>query len=129
MNSDRNKHGAAGIIRVLVANLTGIVAEMVQQTLQQQHDIELLDNIQAWEKIDLAVDVDVLVLGVDDVYSLPAACFQCLNYHPNLKILLLTTTGGEAVAYWRALHCHQMQIVSSQTLIESVRQICSLSPF
>lgn len=130
MNSHRDRHRTTNIIRVLVANLTGIVAEMVQHALQQQPDIELLGDIAGWEGVNASVDAtDVLVLGVDDVYALPEVCFQFLRNHPNLKILLLTTTGDEAIAYWRALHCHQMQVISSQSLVESIRQICSLSPF
>lgn len=130
MDSSRDRNGAASVIHVLIANLTGVVAEMVQQTLQQQPDIKLLDEIKKWEEIDAAIaETDVLVLGVDDVYSPPEAYFRFLSNYPNLKILLLTTTTDEAIAYWRALYCHQIQIISSQTLIESIRQIYSLSPF
>lgn len=130
MNSRRDRHRTTGSIRVLVANLTGIVAEMIQQTLQQQPDIELIANVQGWAEIDTVVaETDVLLVGVDNLYSLPEFCFRCLSNYPNLKILLLTTTGDEAIAYWRALHCHQLQVISSQSLVESVRQLCSLSIF
>lgn len=129
MDSYRSRYGTTSVIHVLIANLTGMVAEMVQQTLQQQPDVKLLGDIKEWEEIDAAIaETDVLVLGVDDVYSPPEDCFRFLGNYPNLKILLLTTTGNEAIAYWRALHCHQTQVTSSQSLIESIRHIYSLSP-
>jgi len=129
MNSHRESHGTA-YIHVLMANLTGVVAEMIKQTFQQHADLELLGSVEGWKEIDAAVArTDVLVLGVDDAYSPPEKCLQLLSNHPNLKILVLTTASDEAIAYWRALHCHQMQVTSSQTLIESIRQIYALSPF
>lgn len=129
MDSYRSRYGTTSVIHVLIANLTGMVAEMVQQTLQQQPDVKLLGDIKEWEEIDAAIaETDVLVLGVDDIYSPPEDCFRFLSSYPNLKILLLTTTGNEAIAYWRALHCHQTQVTSSQSLIESIRHIYSLSP-
>lgn len=129
MNSHREAHGTASI-HVLIANLSGVVAEIVKQTVQQQPDIKLLGNVEGWKEIDAAVaEADVLVLGADNVYSPPENCLRLLSDHPNLKILVLTTTNDEAIAYWRALYCRQIQIISSQTLIESIRQIYSLSPF
>lgn len=129
MDAHRRIHGTA-VIHVLVANLSGVVAEMVKQTIRQQSDLKLLGSIEGGMEIDTAVaEADVLVLGAGDVYSPPEICLWLLSDYPNLKILVLTTTNDEAIAYWRALHCRQMQVTSSQTLIESIRQIYSLSPF
>jgi Tfp pilus assembly ATPase PilU len=130
MESYRSRDGTTSKIHVTTANLGGIVAEMVQQTLQQQSDIQLIGGITRWESIDAAIpQTDVLVLGVENVYSLPEACFRFLSQYPNLKILLLTTTDEDAIAYWRALHCQQIQVSSSQSLIESIRQIYARAPF
>lgn len=130
MNSHGDSHRTASVIYVLIANLTDMVAEMLHQTIQQQPDIKLLNSVKEWEEINAAVaETDVLVLGVDDVYSPPEACFRLLSTHPNLKILVVAVSSDEAIAYWRALHCHPIQMTSSQTLIASIRQICLLSPF
>jgi response regulator of citrate/malate metabolism len=129
MDAHSDRYGAASVIHVLIANFTGVVAEMVQESFQQQPDIKLIGNIKEWEEINAVVaETDVLVVGADDVYSPPEDCLQLLSNCPNLKILVLTNTSDEAIAYWRALHCHQMQVTSSQNLIESIRQIHSLSP-
>lgn len=130
MNFHEGRQEANSIIHVLIANLTVMVAEMLQRTFQQQSDIKLLGNVHEWEGIDAVIaKADILVLGVDDVYSLPEACFRWLGSYPKLKILLLAAATDEAIAYWRILHCHSMQITSSQALTESIRQIYSLSPF
>lgn len=130
MNAHGDSHRTASIIYVLIANLTDMVAEMLHQTIQQQPDIKLLNPVKEWEEINAAVgETDVLVLGVDDVYSPPEACFRLLSTHPNLKILVVAVSSDEAIAYWRALHCREMQVVSSQTLIESIRHLYSLATF
>jgi hypothetical protein len=111
-------------IRILVANLPTVVTEMLNQTIQQQPDLEWLGNLQESEEMAVTVvQADILILGVEDVYSLPESCFWFLGNQPNLKVLLLTPAGDEAIVYWRALHCYPMQVTSSLSLIESVRQI------
>jgi hypothetical protein len=116
-------------IRVLTVDLAGVVADRVHQTLQQQSDISLIGSTTQWKDVVSAIDqVDILILGVNDVYSLPESCFQLLGNCPNLKIILLDVAANQAIVYWRTLHCQQMQILSSQTLIESLRQIHFGSP-
>jgi molybdopterin-guanine dinucleotide biosynthesis protein A len=130
MNSNQVKHEATSIIRVLITNLTGMIATIVEEAIQQQADIELLGNVEGLTDVMAAIaEADVLVQGVDNVYSPPESCLQILSDYPNLKILVLATSDDQAIAYWRALYCQQIQIVSSQTLIASIRQIHSLSPF
>ncbi|MBU7587373.1 MAG: hypothetical protein KAF91_31845 [Nostoc sp. TH1S01] len=128
MNS--NQIHPTSIIRVLITNLRGVIATIVEQAIQQQPDIELLGNVNEWEAlIPFLPRADILVLNVENVYSPPESCFQILHEYPNLKIFVLNTRDDEAIIYWRALYCQQIQIISSQTLIESIRQIHSLSPF
>lgn len=130
MKSYRSRDGTAYRIRVIAANLAGVVAEIVQRALQQQSDIQLVGGIKDWNEIDAVIhETDVLVLGVENVYSPPEDCFRFLGQYPNLKILLLTTKDEDVIAYWRALHCQQIQVSSSQSLIESIREIYYLSPF
>jgi hypothetical protein len=116
-------------IRVLIANLSGVVAEIVTRAIQQEPGIEWLGNVEEWGELAVAIaQADILILGVDDVYTLPERCFRLLGDYPNLKIFLLTIPDNEAIAYWRTLHCQPVQVTSSQSLIESIRQIYSLSP-
>jgi hypothetical protein len=115
-------------IPVLTFNLPKVIADLIHQMLQQQSDIEWLGAIERWDEIATMMhQADVLLLGTDDVYTLPEFCFQLLGDYPRLKIVLLTMTGNEAIAYWRTLHCQQMQVLSSQALIDSIRQIHTIS--
>jgi hypothetical protein len=117
-------------IRVLTFNLPHVIADWIHRMLQQQADIDWLGSIEGWDEIVVrAHQTDVLLLGTDDVYALPEFCFQLLGDYPRLKIVLLTTAGNEAIVYWRDLHCQQMQVLSSQGLIESIRQFQTLSNF
>ncbi|HEY9830859.1 MAG TPA: hypothetical protein V6D26_09775 [Stenomitos sp.] len=126
----KTRHEITSVIHVLITNLTGVIAEIVEQALQQQPDIELLGNVEGWEAVTTAVaKADVLLLGADNVYSPPEDCIWLLSNYPNLKILVLMPNRDEVLAYWRALYCRQLQVISSQTLIESIRQIHRLSPF
>ncbi|NJM45845.1 MAG: hypothetical protein HC860_06430 [Alkalinema sp. RU_4_3] len=101
-----------------------MVADWVHLMLQQQVDIDWLGSIREWDGVVAMMhQTDVLLFGTDDVYQLPEFCFQLLGDYPRLKIVLLTTAGNEAIVYWRDLHCQQMQVLSSQGLIESIRQI------
>jgi hypothetical protein len=115
-------------IRVLIANLSGVIAEIVTQAIQQEPGIEWLGNVEEWGLAGAIAQTDILILGVDDVYTLPEHCFRLLGDYPNLKILLLMIPHNEAIAYWRTLHCQPIKVTSSQSLIESIHQIYSLSP-
>lgn len=126
----KTRDEVTSVIHVLITNLTGVIAEIVEQALQQQPDIKLLGNVEGWEAVTAAVTkADVLVLAADNVYSPPDGCLHLLSDHPNLKILVLMPSSDEVVAYWRALYCRQLQVISAQNLIESIRQIHTLSPF
>lgn len=130
MNSHEIQHKPTSVIRVLITNLRGVIATIIEQAIQQQPDLEFLGNVEGWDALTpLLPKADILVLSVENVYSPPENCFQTLHDYPNLKILVLTTHDDEAIVYWRALYCQQIQVISSQTLIESIRQIHSLSAF
>jgi hypothetical protein len=126
MNSLRSRHEETSNIRVLIANLTGIVGELIIQEIQNQPDIELLGTVNRWHDADaLMGNATVFVVGFEDEIFSSAACLERLNDYPKLKILMLRENSDEAIVYWRVLHYQQMQVISAQTLIESIRHIRS----
>jgi len=130
MDSFRSKHENQSTIRVLIANLTGVVAELITQALHQQPDIELLGAVRQWSEVNVLIGkVTILVIGVEDEVFSSELCLELLNNYPKLKILILKADSDEGMAYWLALHRQPMQVVSSHSLIESIRQIYSLSSF
>lgn len=127
MNSFRNRYGEPSNIRVLLANLTGIVAELITQAIQQQPDIDLLGTVTGWNEANALIGkATIFVIGFEDETFSSETCLWLLNDYPPLKILILRADSDEGIVYWRALHCQQMQTISAQTLIESIRCIHSL---
>jgi hypothetical protein len=126
MHSLRGTHEATSIIRVLIANFTGIISELIIQEIQNQPDIDLLGTVGAWNEVNaLMGEATIFVVGFeDDVFSF-STCLSLLNDYPQLKILILRGNSDEGTMYWKVLHSQQMQVISAQTLIESIRQIRS----
>jgi hypothetical protein len=126
MNSLRSRHEETSNIRVLIANLTGIVAELIVQEIQSQPDLELLGTVSGWHDADVLMGhATIFVIGFEDEIFSSSACLERLNDYPQLKILMLRENSDEATIYWRVLHYQQMQVISTRTLIESIRHIRS----
>ncbi len=126
MNSFRNQHEEPSKIRVLTANLSGVVAELIAQAMQQQSDIELLGNVRAWSEVKALIgDATIFIIGFEDETFSTETYLLLLNNYPQLKILFLRANSDAGTVYWRVLHRQQMQIISAQTLIQSIRHIDS----
>lgn len=127
MNSLRSQHEELSKIRVLTANLTGVVAELIAQTIEQQPDIELLGSVKTWAETKVLVEhATIFMIGFEDEVFSSETCLWLLNDYPQLKIFILRANSDEGIVYWRALNSEQMQIVSAQTLIQSIRHLHSL---
>ncbi|MBD2157868.1 hypothetical protein [Leptolyngbya sp. FACHB-16] len=127
MSSLRNQHEESSRIRILTANLDGIVAELIAQTIQQQPDIELLGSVKAWSEAQALIhQATIFMIGFEDETFSSETCLWLLNDYPHLKIFILRANSDEGIVYWRALNSEQMQIVSAQRLIQSIRHLHSL---
>jgi DNA-binding NarL/FixJ family response regulator len=123
MMVDDDSQRRAPPIRVLVANLSRVLAEIIVQAIQQQADMALLHY--APDLADLPVGVedqtDVLLLGAAHVYPPPEICRDLWETYPSLKVLVLTPSGDAAVVYWLSVERHRLKTVSAETLIRSIR--------
>ena len=127
MNSHRGTHEKASNIRVLIANFTGIIAELIVQEIQNQPDVDFLGTVGALNEVNsLMGEATIFVVGFEDEVFSFSTCLNLLNDYPQLKILILRRNSDEGTMYWKILHSQQMQVISAQTLIESIRQIRSL---
>jgi hypothetical protein len=107
MNSFRSTNEESPNIRILIANLTGVIE---------------------WSEVNALIgETTVFVVGFEDKIFSSEACLLLLNDYPQLKIFMLRSNSDEGIVYWLALHCQQMQIISSQAFIESIRQVHLLS--
>ncbi len=111
-------------IHVLVANLPGVLSELVMQSLHGQQNIVLEGQVQGQVELLLAVQktTDVLILGVYALEPPPGICSQLLTEFPHLKILAIQIGSDEWALYWLAMQRQQFQQLSMATLAEGVRQ-------
>jgi DNA-binding NarL/FixJ family response regulator len=127
VNSFKNRSEEPYNIRVLIANLVGVVAELITQLMQQQPDIELLGTVREWHEVNALIGkATIFIIGFEDEIFSAEACLWLLNDYPQLKILILRADGDIGTVYWRTLHCQQMQVISAQTLIEFICRTHSL---
>jgi hypothetical protein len=127
--SDHDAESRSTIIRVLAANLSAVLIGLAVQLIAQQPDMVLVGQVHG--SIDLLVavghGVDVLILGAPQVYPMPAICSHLLNEYPDLRILVVTSTGEAAMLYWLGLRRQQLSAVSAVALISSIRHAYALN--
>jgi hypothetical protein len=111
-------------IRVLLADLTGLLAAIVAEALKAQRDIELVGVVQGQLEIMRAVDddVDVLLLGVPQVQLVPEVAGQLLRTHPSMRIVVVTPNGDRAAFLWLGIRRRRAPVLSTRTLPLAIRQ-------
>jgi hypothetical protein len=116
-------------LHVLVVGTTGMLAELVDQTIKNQPDMQLLGHLEQWMDItaELGIQADVVVVEVEAFDPEPEPCIHLICTFPHLRILMLTNQDNSAIAYWLGLHHHHLHIASSQMLVDSIRQLRDLN--
>jgi hypothetical protein len=112
------------LIRVLVANLSAILSEIILQAIQQQADMVLIEYAADLDQLPIGIgdQTDVLLIGASHVYPPPDICRQLWQSFPALIVLVLTPNGNAAVVYWLSVERHRLKTVSAETLIGSIRR-------
>ena len=112
-------------IRVLVANMSGVLLEIVMRAIQDQPDM----TVRHYEK-DLAElarvggdHTDVLIMVATFLYPPPTICHDLWRSFPALKVIVLTASGDAAAVYWLNVERHRLKTVSAHTLVSSIRRI------
>ena len=117
-------------IRVLLANISGVLSELVVEVIGQQPDIQIVGQVQ--DPVDLMLragqGVDVLVLGAAMIDPLPGICSNLLVEYPDLRIVVLAATGQVAMLYWLGLRRKRVRAVSAAALLAVLRRAYSLNP-
>ena len=122
-DNDSERHDLP--IRVLVANISGVLLGIVMQALQEQPDMTVRHYMQDLAGLALAVgdQTDVLIMAAPFVYPPPTICNDLWRSFPALKVLVLTVSGDAAVVYWLNVEQHRLKTVSTETLISSIRHV------
>ena len=111
--------------QVLVANLSGVMLEIVVRAIQQQPDMILTSYTKDLVELREAVgnQTDVLIIGAPYVYPVPTICRDLWRSFPALKVLVITPSGDAAVMYWLSVQRHRLKMVSTKTLIDTIQRV------
>ncbi len=121
---------AVPLIRVLIANLSGVLLQLILELIGREGDMELIGQVQgSIEVLEFAGEsIDVLVLGAESPYPLPGICSHLLSEYPNLRILVVAGSGENATLYWLGLRRQQLRKISGATLLTGIRRAYKLNP-
>ena len=112
-------------IRILIANVPANLEQWLAQVVENEPDIEIVGQSQGYVALLLAAqqDVDVVVLSAEELWPPPGICSHLLAECPDVKVLLLSPRGDKAALYWLGLHRQDVQSVSSNVLLQMLRQL------
>jgi hypothetical protein len=124
MGTEESEH-----IRVLIANLSGVLAEYVIHLVRHQPDMKMIGLVNGSVEVLYAMknQVDVLILGTQTLYPPPGLCSTLLSEFPSLKIVVLSTTEERAIGYWLDVQKYQLPTVSADMLVDSIRQLHAMT--
>jgi hypothetical protein len=109
-------------IRVVVGDLTGMLSDIVIETLETAPDIAVAVAAGEMSAVALAEETgaDVAILGGDSE-GLPAAGRELFWRRPWMNVLTLRGDGSEAFLYQVRPSERPLGEISPQTLLEAVR--------
>jgi hypothetical protein len=117
-------------IRVLLANVSGLVAEIIRSHVADQPEIDLLGVVQGQVETLLAAQdqVDVLVLGAAEVSPPPGLTSHLLSEHPALRIIVISLNGDRGELYWLGLRRRKLPNLTARSLPGLIRRAYALNP-
>ncbi len=117
-------------IRVLVADVPGLLAHTLADEIEAQPDMVLVGRAEGSLEIllEAAWNVDVVILGAESAEVAPGLVSHLLGEFPHLKILTLSRSQDLMVDYWLDIRCGQALPVSSASLLGKIRQLYQRTP-
>jgi len=117
-------------VRVLVANGPRLMRELVLAVLADQHDIEVIGEIQNENELAVAIEEarpDVLILALDDTDKRATQCGFLVGRYPQMKILALAPEKNRGVFYWAVVDVRTKALESSEAgILSALREPPSL---
>jgi hypothetical protein len=125
MTADTDSAKNALPIRVMVANISGVLLEIVMEAIQEQPDMTVRHYENDLPGLAVAVvdQTDVLICGAPYAYPPPAICRDLWQAYPMLKVFVLTPSGDSAVMYWLSVKRNRLKTVSAAKLVNNIRQL------
>jgi len=104
-------------IRVLVANRTRLMRELILTTFADQPDIEIVGEV--GDESEIAESVrrtlpNFVVIALDQPGKRPAICDELLRDHPEVRVIAVAPERNSIVYYWASLNIHSNDIEASE---------------
>lgn len=110
-------------IRVLIAGMPQLLADVIRGTLRQHPDLRLLDETTSADALLAPAQTevpDVLIVGLEGS-AIPAFCRPLLYGNPHLKVLAVSTTGEDTALYELRPHRVALGNVTPSGLVDAIR--------
>jgi hypothetical protein len=89
--------------------------------------MSLVANVQdPWELQSESAASDVLIMGAAELFPPPETCRSLMREFPDLKLLVLASSGDAAELYWLGLRRQRLPGVSPLALLNAIRRIHTL---
>ena len=112
---------AAPPIRILLAEITGLMAEVVNRAIRPQSDMTIVREIRSSAQLDALVpgeDFDVVVTSVSGP-TIPHRYQQLVFECPHVPVIVIKGDEGRAELYDRKL----IREVAPRQLVELIREV------
>lgn len=122
--------GTGSPIRVLVANLPCLFAQMVVRTVTEQTDMVIIGEVQGNVNLlrSAGKGVDVVVLGAETLDPPPGVCTHLLAEYPTLKILVVVPHENRAVGMWLDIRQERYDRITNESLMANIRRLSTVTP-
>jgi hypothetical protein len=111
-------------IRVLLLEMTGIVADLVRRTVSEQADLEIVASVPALHELDVtaaAAEADLVITPYPSSAAGLSRFDDLLGARPGLRVLAIEDDGRRASMYALAPQATELGLLTPETLIEFIR--------
>jgi len=117
-------------IRVLLADVPGVIAPLLVQMIAQQPDMILVGQVEGSLEVLIAAGqgADVVILGAPQLRPPPGIISHLLNAFPTIKVMLFSHREDAAVGYWLGVRRCPVKVVTEQSILADVRRLHMLTP-
>src|SRR6516225_5961715 len=107
-------------VRVLVANRSRLVRDLLLATIADQPDIEVVGEVFEESQLTDAVDElqpDALIVTLDDPENRSALSGFLLGRYPKMRILALAPERNQGLYYWAVTSIRSQRLESSESSV------------
>lgn len=124
-----NNRGSDTLIRVVLAGLSEVLEAILNHIFHKHPDIEIVQVVDGDAELLVAsqMGVDIVLLGADKVSPCPKICSHLFNQFPEVKVIVISQNGEQAIAYWLGMQLSAVDMRSNMNLIYMIKTLSSQS--